>query len=146
MRRIKAGTAGLTLALFLMACGNAAPGDAQSGAEEEAPEAEAHEIPAAVGTWERQATYTAGDLVGENPATLVITETTFSSSSPQCSNSGSLELEPDSMVMTVEQSSCPSIITVGSSLGYAYTVEGDRLTISNTDYGAEVREVYARQR
>ena len=48
------------------------------------------------------------------------------------------------MVMTVEESSCPSIINVGSTVGYEYTLEGDRLTLINNDFGAEVREVYAR--
>lgn len=97
------------------------------------------------GTWIRTGTYTAGQLMHEEPATLVLTAATFSSSATACANSGSLKADDVTMVMTVEQSTCPSIVNVGSVVTYDYDVGMDTLTIVNNEFGAEVKETYMRE-
>ncbi|MBT3985870.1 hypothetical protein HOD38_04275 [archaeon] len=95
-----------------------------------------------VGTWMRQGTYTNGAFVSSESATLTFTEGSFDSYNSYCSNSGSIEVTVNTMVWVVEQSDCPSIISVGSTVTSTYSVEGSTLTTINTEYGAEVKEIY----
>lgn len=95
-----------------------------------------------VGTWMRDGTYTNGALVSSESATLTFTEGSFDSYNLYCSNSGSLDVTGNTMVWVVEQSDCPSIISVGSTVTSTYSVEGTTLTTINTEYGAEVKEIY----
>lgn len=154
MRKVQC-CACVAAAVVAVACGGAAPADQaeappvadqeQAVSSEETVAEDAVAASEAIGTWIRQATYTNGELVGETPAMLVITDTTFSAESEACANSGALDLEADTMVMTVQQSSCPSIVNVGSVVTYGFTIEGDRMTVVNTEFGAEVSEVYLRR-
>ncbi len=97
------------------------------------------------GVWKRTGTYTDGHLVGTEAAVMTLTKESFDSESQACGNSGSLEVKGNQMVMIVEESNCPSIINVGSRVSYSYSVEGDKLTVVNTEYGAEVKETYVRK-
>ena len=90
----------------------------------------------------REGTYTNGALVSSESATLTFTEGSFDSYNSYCSNSGSIEVTGNTMVWVVEQSDCPSIIGVGSTVTSTYSVEGTTLTTINTEYGAEVKEIY----
>jgi len=96
------------------------------------------------GTWSRQGTYTNGALVSTEGATMVLTSTSFDSFNDICSNSGSITARGGVMVMTVTESDCPSIITVGSVVTSSYSVSGNELTLINIEYGAEVMEKYLR--
>jgi len=111
-------------------------------ADEESPMDFSGEASDYVGTWERAGTYTDGEQVSSASATLEFTETTFSSTSEACSNSGSILVQESTMMMTVEESDCPSIIGVGSTTTSTYEVRGAILTLINNEYGAEVKEVY----
>ena len=97
-----------------------------------------------VGTWMRQGTYTNGQLVSSEGATMELTSNTFNSYNSYCANSGSIHVQGSTIVMTVQQSDCPSIITVGSIVTSTFLVSGDQLTLTNTEYGAEVKEIYNR--
>ena len=96
------------------------------------------------GTWERQGTYVSGDLVSSASATMELTKTTFNSYTDVCKNSGSIEIQGNVMVMTVEKSDCPSIVTVGSVVRSTFSVAEGKLTLINNEYGAEVEEIYTR--
>ncbi|MFC1723412.1 hypothetical protein ACFL0V_04705 [Nanoarchaeota archaeon] len=98
-----------------------------------------------IGTWMRTGTYTNGDLMHQEPATMILTKNTFDSSSKACGNSGSIDVDGAQVVMVVEKSDCPSIITVGSKVTYTYKVEGSKMEILNTEYGAAVMETYQRK-
>ena len=94
------------------------------------------------GTWKRQGTYTNGALVNSVTATMKLTKISFDSYNSQCANSGDLNVQGTSFVMTVKKSNCPSIINVGSVVKSTYSVAGNKLTIINKEYGAEVKEIY----
>lgn len=94
------------------------------------------------GTWVRQATYTDGEVVSTESASLLLTADSFSSSSAYCRNSGSLDVVDATILMVVESTNCPGVIAVGSSVSSVYDVDGIRLTLINTQYGAEVKEIY----
>jgi hypothetical protein len=94
------------------------------------------------GTWSRQGTYTDGTLVSSEGATLVLTSSSFDSSNDYCGNSGTIDAREGIMVMTVTESDCPSIISVGSVVTSSYSVNGNELTLTNTEYGATVMEKY----
>ena len=97
------------------------------------------------GTWNRQASYANGELVSTNPATLILSKDTFSSSGGGCSNSGSLKVDGLFFVMNVKSSSCPSSVNVGTTITSTYSVSGNQLAIINNEYGAIVKEVYIKK-
>jgi len=94
------------------------------------------------GTWMRQGTYVGGSQVSSASATMILTEDTFDSSTTDCANSGSINVQGSTMVMVVEESNCPSIINVGSTVTSTYSVSGTQLTFTNSEYGADVKEIY----
>jgi hypothetical protein len=73
---------------------------------------------------------------------MILTKDSFDSKNKYCANSGSLEVKGNVCVMKVEKSDCPSIINVGSVVTYTYSVAGDEMTIFNTEYGYDFKEIY----
>jgi len=106
-----------------------------------------------VGTWLRVEKYANGaPLDVKETATLVLEENSFASESKgvpgaECDNSGRLEVTGDTLTMTVTESTCPSVITVGSAVKSTYSISADktRLTMINTEWGYAYKEVLIRQ-
>ena len=106
-----------------------------------------------VGTWLRVEKYANGaPLEVQETATLVLGQDSFASESrgvpgAECDNSGRLEVTDDMLTMTVTESTCPSIITVGSVVKSTYLLSADltRLTMLNTEWGYTYKEVLVRQ-
>ena len=98
-----------------------------------------------IGTWLRQATYTNGQLVGRNPATLVLNKSSFDSTAGGYFVKGDIKASGSTIKMITRSTNCP-----GHSRGtvtthaYALSDNGKTLTLVNTQYGAEVKEVYKR--
>ena len=116
-------------------------------------EAVAQQTAPYVGKWLRVEKYANGSPIEvKETATLVLTENSFASDSKgvpgaECDNSGRLEISGDTMTMTVTESTCPSIITVGSVVKSTFSVSTDntRLTMTNTEWGYTYKEVLIRQ-
>lgn len=124
---------------FIFGCGNAPQTGETSDASDKAA---SQSNPDYVATWLRQGTYSNGALVSTEPATMILTKNSFDSKNKYCANSGSLAVNGNVCVMNVEKSDCPSMITVGSVVTYTYSVTGDEMTIINTEYGYEFKEIY----
>ncbi len=103
------------------------------------------ETPAHVGTWSRLDTYVDGVAQGSVPATLVFSTDSYVSST-SCTVSGDLMVEDENVTMTLVTNDCPSgsIPDVYHST-FSVSEDGERLTLVNTEFGAEVREEYVRQ-
>ncbi len=153
MKRITLRIIGLliiSLFVLLAGCGNSSSAVAKQHDLNlsASPASEQHTnsggTPAFVGTWIRQGTYTNGELMGNKPATLILTKNSFDSRSSACSNSGDLSFNGDYQTWTVKKSDCPSTINVGSVVRERVVVDGDTLTLINDEWGAEVKEVYKR--
>ena len=116
-------------------------------------DAGAQEAPAYVGTWLRVEKYAnEAPLEVQETATLVLGRDSFASVSrgvpgAECDNSGRLEVADGTLTMTVTESTCPSIITVGSVVKSTYILSADRtrLTMLNTEWGYTYKEVLVRQ-
>lgn len=110
-----------------------------------APE-EAAEQASYVGTWIRQATYVDGALVQTEPATLELRPYAYTSSTDVCVVDGTIATEGDTITMTLDSTDCPvgAIPDVYHST-YALSDDGGVMTLTNTEFGAEVREDYTRE-
>jgi len=83
--------------------------------------------PRYVGIWQPAAKYVDGALQNNIPATLVLTETSYSSIVPAppeevCAFSGSMLVHNGVMKVTVKVSACPEAVPVGLMRKYHYTV------------------------
>ena len=97
------------------------------------------------GSWVRQGLYTDGELTDTIPVKLLFTRTTFNSAG-MCSVTGKMDVDGNSMHMTVQSSSCQ-----GFSPGMKYTLtyelseNGDMMTTWTDRHGSEIKEVYHRK-
>lgn len=104
------------------------------------------------GTWNRTATYVNGGLIHTTPAYTVITEKTYYSIAPACSNTLTIDsVRGNSFAMTMVSHNCPTGgrgIEPGTVVEQTFTLtdEGNTLTIINTEYGGEVKTVFQRLR
>lgn len=102
------------------------------------------------GIWNRKATYVSGEFVHNTPAYTVITEKTYYSIAPACYNALDINsFQGNTFTMTMTSLNCPTptgVMAPGTVVvqTFALTDEGDTLTISNTEYGAEVKTVFQR--
>ncbi|UCC95411.1 MAG: hypothetical protein JSW40_01335 [Candidatus Omnitrophota bacterium] len=107
---------------------------------------EEEEVPTYIGTWIRQATYTGDVLRHREPATLTFKKTSFRSLNRDCENSGLLRINDNIMRMTTEETTClghsPGTVTIST---FEISSDGSSLEIINTQYGAEVKEIYTRK-
>ena len=99
-----------------------------------------------LGAWIRQATYTNGQLMHEEPATMELEEKSFRSSNKYCKVSGGLSVEGNTIIMVTQSTDCPGH-TIGTKTTSTFTIsdDGNTLTTINTEYGAEVKEIYKRK-
>ena len=97
-----------------------------------------------VGTWMRTGTYTNGELVGTEPATMELTKKSFHSYNKYCDNSGDLTVTGNSIVMYITKSDCPSLLSVGTTTTSTFSVSKNVLTVINNEWGAEVKETYSK--
>lgn len=101
--------------------------------------------PTYLGKWMRLATYTNGQLVHKEPATLTMMKGSFHSINKYCENAGKLKVSGNIGTMTTATTTCyghsPGTVTVYTM---SFTPDGKQMTIVNTQYGAVVKEVYER--
>ncbi|MEW5724268.1 MAG: hypothetical protein AB1896_14250 [Thermodesulfobacteriota bacterium] len=113
----------------------------------------ARALPPFAGKWVRTAKYVNGELKGPAPATLILSLTSFSKIVPAppeeaCAFAGLMAVGGGQMKVTVQVSSCPSNVAVGSVIEYAFTVTdaGKTLTTTRAEPAGTVKEVYQRDR
>lgn len=109
--------------------------------------------PSYVGTWQRAAKYVNGVLKNNIPATLALTETSYSSIVPAppeeaCAFTGSMFAHNGVMKVTVKVSACPETVPVGALYEYHFAVTdgGQTLTTTRTISSKILKQVYHRQR
>lgn len=97
------------------------------------------------GTWLRQGTYTEGVLQHQEPATLIFGEGYFNSFNKYCKVTGTLTIEGNTIKMVTKSTDCyghtPGTVTTST---FELSADNNTLTIINTEYGAEVKEIYRR--
>lgn len=108
----------LLIGLFLSGCGSSS--SISSLPEDDMTDGETSEW---LGTWIRQATYTGGELVTTEPATLTLNPETYSSSTAACATSGLLIPDGEAITLTMTESNCPGNISLPFSVTYTYTIE-----------------------
>jgi len=102
------------------------------------------------GTWNRTATSVNGKMMNTTPAYTVITEKTYYSIAPACSNTLTIDsFHGNSFTMTMVSHNCPTggpVMGPGTVVEQIFTLtnEGNTLTIINTEYGGEVKTVFQR--
>jgi len=100
-----------------------------------------------IGTWQREATYTDGQLMHNEPATMKLDSLSFESFTETYSVSGNIEVNGNSMKMVAKVTNIPGY-SVGTSTNHTYAIsaDGNTMTLTNTEYGAEVKEIYERSK
>jgi len=98
------------------------------------------------GTWIRQKIFTQGARVPSQPATLVLTTDSFTSSTERCNVSGTLRVTGDNMIMKTRKTTCPNHMpqTV-TKFTYEVSDGGQKMTLRIVQAGIEVKEVYRRK-
>ena len=108
-------------------------------------EEEEIEIPDYLGTWIRQNTYVNELPQNSGPATLVLEEIAFHSSTDVCTVTGDLLVEGDQMTMNILTNDCPDPANL-QSITHTYTIteDGNTMTFVVIYSGSEVKEIYSR--
>lgn len=133
-------TASALLALLFVGAGCAGGQPVASPAQEAV-----DQVPAYVGTWSRLDTYVNGEAQGSVAATMELGVDSYVSTSI-CTASGSIAVEGTAVTMTLDSTDCP-IGAIPDVYHSTLTVsdDGTRMTLVNTEFGAEVREEYSRK-
>ena len=94
-----------------------------------------------VGTWHRQAIYTNNVLVGEDPAVLVMTKDSFTSTNAPYTTAGTLKADGNTIQMIMTRSNCPGVsVPYTVTYTYALSENGNVMTIIT----GPVKEIYRR--
>ncbi len=99
-----------------------------------------------IGTWQRQSTIAMGREIQTPPGAVEFTRTTFKTTG-ECTSSGTVSVEGNTMTMTMTETDCPCDfelpqVTVST---FEITDEGQTFTTNFTREGIEIMEVYKRQ-
>lgn len=97
-----------------------------------------------VGTWSRISSTLNGEPQDVIPSTIIMTKDTYTSSTSVCTISGDLFATDETMDIIINSSDCPGEISTDYVNAYAISEDGEILTLTNTQFGGTMVEVYER--
>lgn len=118
----------LGICLFLgVSCGDASDGG--SGGDKGG---SGTATPGWQGTWSRQAVYVNGSVENTTPATLVLKETTYTSTGT-CSVNGTVSVSGNTMTATISETDCPGGVGAGTVVTYTFELleAGQKMTLTS---------------